>query len=167
MDRADTGRVSNPRIPRKDVGTSVAYWQRTALTSDPSKEGVKAAPSQTPKTMSPLGSALPVLRSRLMAPVGLRSDRFARVGFKSPNLHASWRTAGKTESLRAICPAPASVHAALEFALGSAVKGEVDGEAAEDEEKEEGAKHEEQHSSPLISMEQRLTFGRYFHLCPQ
>ena len=29
--RAETGRVSNPRIPRKDVGTSVAYWHWTAL----------------------------------------------------------------------------------------------------------------------------------------
>jgi len=45
------------------------------------------------------------------------------------------------------------IHAALKFAPDGTEKSEVDGEPAEYEEKEEGAKHEQQHSTPLISKE--------------
>src|SRR6185369_8612132 len=62
---AEIGSAWNPSTRRNVVCTCEANWQRTALTTVPSSEGVKLLLSQTPSTMMPPG-ALPGFRSRLI-----------------------------------------------------------------------------------------------------
>src|SRR3990172_4834139 len=67
VDSAETARVFSPNSRRNDVGIWVAYWHRTALTRVPSRDGVKVARSQIPRTMSPL-VPFPEFRPKLMVP---------------------------------------------------------------------------------------------------
>src|SRR3970040_569194 len=46
VDWAETARVFSPNSRRNDVEIWVAYWQRTALTRGPFRDGVKVGPSQ-------------------------------------------------------------------------------------------------------------------------
>ncbi len=64
---AAVARSLTPISLRNDVGMVVEYWQRTAFTLLPSREGVKAPAFQIPRTMLPAGS-LAVFRLRLIVP---------------------------------------------------------------------------------------------------